>query len=141
VTSLHKVAPYIGSVLVALALTSASTGMALAQTDDSSAIDNAASWPTAPPPTQSVAQTLFVQISSPADQDVSVPLETEQLHIAGVALPGAVVSVAGDLVDLDDEGNFSDTIQLDEGANVVDVVASDDEGNQVSTTLFVVRGE
>jgi hypothetical protein len=29
----------------------------------------------------------------------------------------------------------------DEGANQIDIVASDFEGNQVTTTLFVVRGD
>ena len=87
------------------------------------------------------AQSLFLRLVDPAEQDVEVPLDTAQLIVQGVTLPGAVVSVDGDLVDTDDQGSFIATTALDEGANEIDVVASDADGNQISTTLFVVRGE
>ena len=70
-----------------------------------------------------------------------VPLSMDQLLIHGLTLPAAVVSIDGDLVDIDDQGNFAGATPLDEGANEIEVVASDSQGNQTSTTLFVVRGE
>ena len=85
--------------------------------------------------------TLFLQVTNPVDQDAEVPLETARLMITGVTLPGSVVSVSGDLADVDDQGNFSDSAALDEGANEIEMVSSDNQGNQVTTTLFLVRGE
>jgi hypothetical protein len=134
----------IGSVIVALAVSMAA--VALAQADDgTSAMDDAmpADTPVAAPATDqpSVAQTLFLTLVNPVDQDVEVPLEQATLTIRGVTLPGAVVSIDGDLVDTDDQGNFVGVTTLDEGANEIDVVASDDQGNQVNTSIFVTRGE
>jgi hypothetical protein len=81
-------------------------------------------------------------VTLPTDLDVEVPLETAELTVQGLTAPGAVVSVDGDLadVDVDARGNFVDVAALTEGANAIDVVASDDQGNQVTPTLYVVRG-
>jgi len=136
----------IGSTLVALALVVSMTGVALAQADDGSApVDDAvpADTPGAAPTVNqpSVAPTLFLTLVNPVEQDVEVPLETAQLTIKGMTLPGAVVSIDGDLVDTDDQGGFTGVTALDEGANEIEVVASDDQGNQVNLTIFVTRGE
>jgi len=136
----------IGSTLVALALVVSMTGVALAQADDGSApMDDAvpADTPGAAPTVNqpSVAPTLFLTLVNPVEQDVEVPLETAQLSIKGMTLPGAVVSIDGDLVDTDDQGGFTGVIALDEGANEIEVVASDDQGNQVNLIIFVTRGE
>ena len=136
----------IGSTLVALALVVSMTGVALAQADDGSApMDDAvpADTPGAAPTVNqpSVAPTLFLTLVNPVEQDVEVLLETAQLTIKGMTLPGAVVSIDGDLVDTDDQGGFTGVIALDEGANEIEVVASDDQGNQVNLTIFVTRGE
>ena len=89
----------------------------------------------------SIAPRLFLTLVNPADQDVEVPLETAQLTIQGVTLSWAVVSIDGDLVETDDQGNFVGMTTLDEGANEIEVVASDDQGNQIDTTIFITRGE
>ena len=120
----------IGSALVALALAASMTAVALAQADDGAPQADDASPPA-----------LFLSLASPAEQDVEVPLETAQLTIQGTTLPGAVVSIDGDLVDTDDQGNFAADTALDVGANEIEVVASDDQGNQVNTSIFVTRGE
>ena len=136
----------IGSTLVALALVVSMTGVALAQADDGSApMDDAvpADTPGAAPTVNqpSVAPTLFLTLVNPVEQDVEVPLETAQLTIQGVTLPGAVVSIDGDLVDTDDQGNFVGVTALDEGTNEIEVVASDEQGNQSNISIFVTRGE
>ena len=136
----------IGSTLVALALVVSMTGVALAQADDGSApMDDAvpADTPGAAPTVNqpSVAPTLFLTLVNPVERDIEVPLETAQLSIKGMTLPGAVVSIDGDLVDTDDQGGFTGVIALDEGANEIEVVASDDQGNQVNLIIFVTRGE
>jgi hypothetical protein len=136
--------------------------LALAQADDgtptsdnSSAVDSpaAAADDTTPPISVDIAPpatdqstvapipALFVQLVDPADLDVLVPLTTDQLTVHGLTLPGAVVSIDGDLVDIDDQGNFVGVTPLDEGVNDIEVVASDAQGNQTSTILYVVRGE
>ena len=135
----------IGSVVVGLALAVSMTAVALSQADgDIPAVDDAA-----PVDTPAVAQVtdqsdppmLFLQLAEPAEEDVEVPLGTTQLTVRGVTLPGAVVSLDGDLANIDDQGGFVGLIPLDEGAKDIEVVASDGQGNQVTTTLFVVRGE
>ena len=136
----------IGSALVAMALAVSMTAVALAQADDgTSPMDDAIPVDTpgaAPAVNQpSVSSKLFLTIVNPVEQDVEVPLETAQFTIQGVTLPGAVVSIDGDLVDTDEQGGFVGVTALDEGANEIEVVASDDQRNQANTTIFVTRGE
>jgi hypothetical protein len=88
-----------------------------------------------------IAPTLFLTLISPAEPDVEVPVGTAQLTIRGTTVPGAVVSIGGDLVDIDEHGGFTGVTALDEGANEIEVVASDDLGNQVNTSVFVTQGE
>ncbi len=139
----------IGSAIAAVALAASLTTVALAQADDSTPqVDDAVPVDTSipvsvmPDLTQpSVAPALFLSVVSPDEQDVEVPLEQGQLMIQGTTLPGAVVSIDGDLVDTDDQGNFASFTALDEGANEIEVVASDDQGTQINTSIFVTRGE
>jgi glucodextranase-like protein len=135
----------IGSVLAALALVVSMATVALAQSDndtpslgDAVPADTSVAEPALQP---SVAPALFLTLANPVEQDVELPLQTAQLTIQGTTLPGAVVSIDGDLVDTDDQGNFDGVAALDEGANEVEIVASDGQGNQISTSIFVTRGE
>jgi hypothetical protein len=132
----------IGSAIAALALAVSIAAVALAQADDdelpiadATPVDTSVAAPAMDQPT------LFLTLVNPVDQDVEVRLETAQLTIQGVTLPGAVVSIDGHLVDTDDQGNFVGVTALDEGANEIEVVASNDQGNQVNTSIFVTRGE
>ncbi|MBI2756987.1 MAG: hypothetical protein HYX52_09795 [Chloroflexi bacterium] len=88
----------------------------------------------------SIARPLFLQLVTPESQDVEVAVEQAILLIQGIATPGAVVSVEGELADVDEQGQFRVEVALAEGANTVEVVASDDSGAAVATTVFVVRG-
>jgi len=135
-----------GSVLVALALTVSTISVAMAQADDATAsvedvvpADTAVAAPAIQQP--DVAPTLFLTLANPVEQDVEVPLDTAQLMIQRTTMPGAVVSIDGNLADIDAQGNFGGAVALDEGANEIDVMASDDQGNQISTSLFITRGE
>ena len=135
----------IGSVILGLALAVSMTAVALAQADDDTpAADDAAPVDTtavAPVADQSVPPMLFLHLADPAEEDVEVTLGTAQLTVRGVTLPGAVVSVDGNLADVDDQGGFVGLSPIDEGANEIEVVASDGQGNQVTRTLFVVRSD
>ncbi len=134
----------IGSAIASLALAISMTAVAMAQADgDTHTTDDAVPAETAAAPgvdQSSVAPMLFLQLIDPDEQDVEVPLETDHLTVHGATIPGTVVSIDGELVDTDDQGSFAGVAALEEGANVIDVVASDNDGNQLSTTLYVVRG-
>jgi uncharacterized protein YfaP (DUF2135 family) len=133
----------IGTALLSLALAVSLSAVALAQAENDGPTSNSASAPgsVALAPGQMPAPELFLQLTTPAETDLTVPVETAALTVQGMTVPGAVVSVDGDLADVDAQGNFTDVAGLTEGANAIDVVASDDQGNQMSTTLYVVRGE
>ena len=136
----------IGCAVIGLALAVSTMAVALAQADEDAPVADdsvpADTTVAAPLTDQSAPRMLFLQLVDPAEEDVEVPLRTAQLTVRGVTLPGAVVSVDGDLADIDDQGGFVGlTPPLDEGANEIEVVASDGQGNQVTTTLFVVRGD
>src|SRR5579864_4810478 len=136
----------IGSLLVAMALAASMVSIAMAQADDDTpSVEDVvpADTAAAPPIIQQpdVAQTLFVTLANPVEQDVEVPLDTAQLVIQGTTLPGAVVSIDGNLADIDDQGNFGGALALEQGANEIDVVASDDHGNQINARVFITRGE
>ena len=92
------------------------------------------------PPAPAAPPALFVQVVDPADVDVEVALETASITLSGLTVPGAVVSVDGNLAGVADDGSFSANVDLDEGANEIPVVASDADGNEVEQTLYVVRG-
>jgi Glucodextranase, domain B len=135
-----------GSVLVALALAVSTVSIAMAQADDDTpSVEDVvpADTPVAAPASQQpdVASTLSLTLVNPIEQDVEVSLDTAQLMIQGTTVPGAVVSIDGNLADIDNQGNFGGAVALDAGANEVDVVASDDQGNQINTSLFITRGE
>jgi hypothetical protein len=136
----------IGSALVALALVFSMTTVALAQVDndtppleEAGPVGTAVAVPTMDQPSLTAA--LFLTLVNPVDQDIEVPLATAQLTINGVTLPGAVVSIDGDLAETDDQGNFVGVTLLNEGASEIEVVASNDQGDLVNTTIFVTRGE
>jgi hypothetical protein len=135
----------IGVVLFGLALAVSATATAMAQVDeDPATIDGSAATDTTtvlPVADQAATAVLFVRVVIPIEDDVEVPLATTALAISGVTLGNAVLSVDGNLVDVDEQGGFTAMAQLDEGANEIEIVASDADGNQVTTTLFVVRGD
>ncbi len=74
-------------------------------------------------------------MTTPADASV---VNTNPVTVTGQSIPGAIVSINGDLADIDAKGNFNLIIQLDEGPNILEIVASDDNGNQVDTVLRVI---
>ena len=123
----------IGSAIVALTLAMSLASVALAQADDDTPVDTQTSVDQPPP--------LFVSVLDPSDHDIEVALDTTRLTLQGSTLPGAVVSIDGDLVDTNDQGKFTGQANLAPGANEIDIVASDDQGNQVNTSIFVTRGE
>jgi hypothetical protein len=91
------------------------------------------------PPITPVPGQLFLTIGEPADQSI---VRTSPVTIRGQTLPDAVVSINGELVEADANGNFSQGVALDEGTNVFDIIATDEGGNEATLEfiVFFLRG-
>lgn len=88
-----------------------------------------------PTPLKSNAPTLALKVTTPQDEST---VNAASVAVAGQTIVGAVVSVNGNLVDVDANGKFQTTVQLDEGPNIIEVVASDVTGNELSAILRVI---
>lgn len=86
-----------------------------------------------PAPSATVAA-VFLEISQPEDNSF---VTTNTVQVKGRTLTVAVVSVQGNVVDVDSNGNFSATVALDEGPNMIEVIASDEAGNEVQNSIVV----
>jgi hypothetical protein len=131
----------IRATILALLLTLGPATLTFAQEVDDSPIPDDADLPVVIGADVPIAPVLFVRVLEPATDDVELPLDATTLTVSGVTLPGAVVSVDGQPLDVDDQGAFSGIVPLDEDGQDIDVVASDADGHLASTTLYVARGE
>jgi len=91
--------------------------------------------PTSVPTLKSNVPTLALKVTTPQDESI---VNAASITVAGQTIVGAVVSVNGNLVDVDASGKFQTTVQLDEGPNIIEVVASDVTGNELSAILRVI---
>lgn len=83
----------------------------------------------APLPTE-----LFLTVNSPEDETV---VSTETVTVSGLTAPDAIVSVNGQIIDVDPLGEFSASVVLLEGPNLIEVVSSD-LSSQVTADLAVI---
>ncbi len=82
----------------------------------------------------------FLRVTSPEDEAV---VTAASLQVTGETTPDAVVTVNGQIVEVDADGRFQATLSLKEGPNVIEVLASDFSGNQAQelrTVIFVPTG-
>ena len=77
---------------------------------------------------------LFLEVSEPLDESV---VTTSPVRVSGTTVPDAVVSVNGEIVEVDEQGSFTTMVALEEGPNIIEVIASDLEGNEVSKILVI----
>jgi Glucodextranase, domain B len=82
----------------------------------------------------SPADQLSLIITSPADESV---VDVNNIVISGQTAPEAVVSINGEVVDVDASGKFSAPVTLEEGPNVIDINATDPDGNEASAEIVV----
>ena len=91
------------------------------------------------PPAEEVTPTptpeFFLAVTQPADDSI---IDADKVEVRGRTSPDAVVSINGELVEVDEEGNFTMMVVLEEGPNIIEVIASDLEGNQESHTLVIM---
>jgi len=90
-----------------------------------------------PPPTPEPTPEpeFFLTVTQPADDSI---INADEVEVRGRTTPGAVVSVNGELAEVDEEGNFTMMVVLEEGPNLIEVIASDLEGNQQGHTLVII---
>ncbi len=77
----------------------------------------------------------FLTVTQPIDESI---INADKVEVIGITVPSAVVSVNGNLAEVDEEGNFTMMVVLEEGPNLIEVIASDSEGNQESRTLVII---
>ena len=86
-------------------------------------------------PTPALKPEFSLTVTEPTDESI---INTDKVEVIGITTPGAVVSINGELVDVNEEGNFTMMVVLEEGPNIIEVIASDLEGNQESHTLVII---
>lgn len=64
----------------------------------------------------------FLNVAEPQDETV---VRVSSVHVKGSTTADAVVSVNGQVVDVDADGKFTALVNLQEGPNSIDVIASD----------------
>jgi len=84
-----------------------------------------------PPPTLE----FFLTVTQPAGDSI---IDADKVEVRGRTTPDAVVSVNGELAEVDEEGNFTMMVVLEEGPNTIEDIASDLEGNEERHTLVIV---
>lgn len=91
--------------------------------------------PATPTPEPTPQESLFLEISEPENESV---FNEEPIVVRGFTTPDAVVSVNGDVVDVDAQGEFAVVLSLEPGPNIIEIVASDMAGDQESAMLAVI---
>lgn len=94
--------------------------------------------PTPRPPTATPipeqAPALFLEVRGPADGST---VQIDGIVVHGLTVADALVSVNGEVVDVDDEGGFQIVVALEPGENVIEVVARDSSGNRREERLTI----
>ncbi|MCH8061674.1 MAG: hypothetical protein IH861_04145 [Chloroflexi bacterium] len=85
-------------------------------------------------PTPEQEPALFLDVRGPADGSI---VQIDGVVVHGITLVGALVSVNGEVADVDDEGGFQIVVALVPGENVIEIVARDSSGNRQEETLTV----
>ncbi|MEQ1905894.1 MAG: Rho termination protein, partial [Pirellulaceae bacterium] len=74
------------------------------------------------------------------DHYLEFPFEVDaQMVIYGVASPGASVTLAGEPVKVDPDGNFSIRMEFPDKRQVLPVVACSRDGSQQRTTVLAIE--
>ncbi len=81
-------------------------------------------------------QAFLLKVLAPQDEAV---VTTASIQVRGETIPSAVVTVNGQIVEVDADGQFQVTLTLEEGPNVIDIIATDEDGNEVAVELVIFR--
>jgi len=77
----------------------------------------------------------YLTVTQPVDNSST---NSNEVEVKGRTSPGAVVTVNGELAEIDNGGNFTMMVFLEEGPNLMEVIASDLEGNQETSTKVII---
>jgi uncharacterized protein YfaP (DUF2135 family) len=77
---------------------------------------------------------LFLDVTEPQDETT---VTVSPVRVRGTTISDAVVSVNGEIAEVDAQGKFTTMVALEDGPNIIEVVASDLEGNEASKTLVI----
>ena len=95
----------------------------------------ATATPAPPGATAEPTPGLLLRVLAPANESV---VRAASIEVRGKSAVDAVVSVDGQVAELDAEGNFIVTVILEPGPNTIDIVASDFQGQQQAAVLTVI---
>ena len=79
--------------------------------------------------------TLVLKVTSPVDESV---VNSRTVTVEGKTLPTAIVSINGEMADVDASGAFSARTVVVTGPNFIEIVASTIDGAEISTVLSVI---
>lgn len=82
---------------------------------------------------------LFLTVTAPAGDLLEVPTGTAGVTISGKTVPSAVLSVNGNLVIPDSNGNFQVNVPVNDDVTLIEVVASDVTGAEFHVQRVIVR--
>ena len=78
---------------------------------------------------------LFLEMITPADESV---VNQATIFVRGRTTPDAVVSIDGETIGVNAQGEFSVELSLQEGPNIIEIAVSNLTGDQESTLLSVI---
>ena len=78
---------------------------------------------------------LFLEITEPLDESI---VSEAVIFVRGQTTPDAVISIDGQSVEVDVQGEFVAEVSLEPGPNILEIVASDLAGSQESILLSVI---
>ena len=81
------------------------------------------------------AVALPLTVNEPLNDSV---VTSQTVTVRGATNADAVVSVNGEIVSVDESGNFTKPVTLDLGPNLIEVLASDFYGNSATVTITVI---
>ncbi len=90
------------------------------------------------PSLSTIVDDFFLKVLTPENESV---VRTSSIEVSGSTVLDAVVTVNGDVVEVDSEGRFSTRLILDPGPNVVEIIASDFTGRQEGQALTLIYTE
>ena len=89
-----------------------------------------------PTPQSVLPEDLFLEITEPTTESI---VYDSPLALVGLTTPDAVVSVDGNTVEVNAQGQFVALLSLEPGPNVIEVVASDLSGTQETALLALIH--
>jgi len=82
-------------------------------------------------------QELLLELEEPQDESV---VNTSPIRVTGTTIPDTQVTINGQVISVDDQGNFAAMVELEEGPNVIEITAIDQqetEANRILTLIYL----